>query len=189
MTSIDWQWKIKETIERIRTRYDFIGHITGAPFISVIYPTDVESALFKEWHIQIKALDHNAQVISINVLDITHQVLNEIGIRNVLDVINNPMPGSDTKAELGHLWIDAIAKTLNDSLVGIRDVKPVISLEKLSALYPAAGPRDLMQYLWDSIQTTLSCPVIVFIPGVLKGPRTYSFLGKKDEFMYRGDIL
>ena len=29
MSSHDWRWKIGEAIERIRTRYDYIGRKTG----------------------------------------------------------------------------------------------------------------------------------------------------------------
>ena len=64
-----------------------------------------------------------------------------------------------------------------------------VSLEHLAALHPVAGPRDVMQQLWDSAQSALDGPVVVFIPGSLRGPRTYSFLDDKSEFMYRGDLL
>ena len=46
-----------------------------------------------------------------------------------------------------------------------------------------------MQHLWDSAQSTLNGPVIVLIPGHTVGPRTYAFVGNRDEFMYRGDLL
>ena len=63
------------------------------------------------------------------------------------------------------------------------------SLQRLAALYPAAGPRDVMQRLWDSNQSPLDGPVVVLVPGHVVGPRTFSFVGKTDEFMYRGDLL
>ena len=46
-----------------------------------------------------------------------------------------------------------------------------------------------MQQLWDSAQSALEGPVIVLIPGSLRGPRTYAFLDDRNEFMYRGDLL
>jgi len=56
-------------------------------------------------------------------------------------------------------------------------------------LYPAAGPRDVMQRLWDSAQSALNGPVVVMIPGHVLESRTYRFVGERDEFMYRGDLL
>ena len=44
-----------------------------------------------------------------------------------------------------------------------------MSLERLAALYPAAGPRDVMQRLWDSAQSLLNGPVVVLIPGHVDG--------------------
>jgi hypothetical protein len=46
-----------------------------------------------------------------------------------------------------------------------------------------------MQQLWGSAELTLDGPVVVLIPGYIDGTRTYSFLGEKVEFMYRGDLL
>ena len=64
----------------------------------------------------------------------------------------------------------------------------MISLERLAALCPVIGPRDVMQTLWDS-PDALRGPVTALIPGRLEGPRTYTFVDKKREFMYRGDLL
>ena len=52
MSSHDWRWKIGEAIERIRTRYDYIGRKTGAPFLALVYPPEAEPAVLKEWHTQ-----------------------------------------------------------------------------------------------------------------------------------------
>ena len=59
----------------------------------------------------------------------------------------------------------------------------------MAALYPAAGPRAVMQRLWDSAQSALNGPVVVLIPGHSVGARTYAFVGDRNEFMYRGDLL
>jgi hypothetical protein len=58
-----------------------------------------------------------------------------------------------------------------------------------AALYPVAGPRFLLQQLWDLYSQIIHCPVVVFIPGRLLEQRVYLFLNTKEEFMYRGDIL
>ena len=48
--SDDWRRKIAEAAERVRTRYGHIGRKTGAPFLAVVYPPEVESAALREWH-------------------------------------------------------------------------------------------------------------------------------------------
>ncbi len=113
----------------------------------------------------------------------------EIGAANIVSSMDDPMPGSDPQAELGGLWVSAVAEGVESRLSGPGKGKPVVGLERLAALYPAAGPRDVMQRLWDSSQSVLNGPVVVLIPGQIVGSRTYSFVGKRDEFMYRGDLL
>ena len=34
----DIAWKIKEAVARIKERYHFIGHQTGAPFLAIVFP-------------------------------------------------------------------------------------------------------------------------------------------------------
>jgi hypothetical protein len=65
----------------------------------------------------------------------------------------------------------------------------VVVLERLAALYPATGPRAVMQALWDSEQSSLDGPVVVLIPGRIEEPRVYAFVNQQRELMYRGDIL
>ena len=113
----------------------------------------------------------------------------DIGPENIVGSLADPMPGSDPQAELGHLWINAVADAVKARLAEPGDGKPVACMERLAALYPAAGPRDVMQILWDCAQSSLDGPVIVLIPGHIVEARTYSFLGCRDEFMYRGDLL
>lgn len=189
MSHGDWRWQITEAIERIRTRYDFIGRKTGAPFLAVVYPPEVEDAVLNEWHTQCQTLQRELDVHSINLLDVTQSVVNDIGAVNIVDAINNPMPGSNPESEIGRLWIDAVLNTVKVSLESKRNVNSVVILEKLAALYPAAGPRDIMQTLWDNPNFSLTGPVVVLIPGYHRGFRTYSFLGLRDEFMYRGDVV
>ena len=119
----------------------------------------------------------------------TQKVVDEIGAANIVASMADPMPGSDPQSELGELWVTAIAGVVENRLSQQGGSKPVVSLERLAALYPAAGPRDVMQRLWDSAQSVITGPVVVMIPGRVVGPRTYRFLGVRDEFMYRGDLL
>ena len=189
MSSRDWRWKIGEAVERIRTRYDYIGRKTGAPFLALVYPPEVEVALHKEWQTQTKALRPEFAVRMIDTLDVTQKVLSDIGAENVVASLDDPMPGSDPQSELGQLWVKSVAEAVQATLSKSGMGRPVASLQRLAALYPAAGPRDVMQRLWDSNQSTLDGPVVVLIPGHVVGPRTFSFVGKHDEFMYRGDLL
>lgn len=189
MTGSDWRWKIGEVAERLRTRYEHIGRKTGAPFLAIVYAPDAEASVLREWHAVADSLRPDIDVRTVDVLDLTQTVLAEIGTANVVAALKDPMPGSDPASELGRMWIDAAAEHIKQRLSAAGTGKPVISLERLAALYPAAGPRDLMQVLWDSTQSELMGPVVVFIPGEFNGTRTYSFLGEREEFMYRGDLL
>ena len=84
MSSHDWRWKIGEAIERIRTRYDYIGRKTGAPFLALVYPPEAELAVLKEWRTQTSALRPEFDVRTIDTLKITQQVLSAIGTENYL---------------------------------------------------------------------------------------------------------
>jgi hypothetical protein len=146
-------------------------------------------AVLKEWRTQCSTMAGDIDVRAIDVMDETQRVVSEIGAANIVASMADPMPGSDPQSELGELWITAIADVVKRRLSDDGGKKPVVSLERMAALYPAAGPRDVMQRLWDSTQSELSGPVVVMIPGRVVGPRTYRFLGIRDEFMYRGDLL
>jgi hypothetical protein len=189
MSGSDWRWKIGEVAERLRTRYEHIGRKTGAPFLAFVYPPEAEASVLREWHTVTDSLRPDIDVRSINVIEVTQDILNGIGAEEVVAAIRDPMPGSDPTSDLGRMWIDAIANRVKVRLSEPGDGKPVVSLEYLAALFPAAAPRDLMQILWDSAQSELDGPVVVLIPGESDGTRTYSFLGKINEFMYRGDLL
>jgi len=189
MSGRDWRWKIGEVIERLRSRYHHIGRKTGAPFLAVVYPSEAQTAVLAEWRTQINALQPEFYVRTIDMLNVTQGVVSEIGAENIVDSLDDPMPGSDPIAELGQLWIKSIVDAVQDAFKNSSAKKPVVSLEGLAALYPAIGPRDVMHSLWDCNQEILKGPVIVFIPGVLQGPRTYNFMDLRKEFMYRGDLL
>jgi len=46
-----------------------------------------------------------------------------------------------------------------------------------------------MQALWENEKSVLEIPVTVLVPGTLKEASTYSFLNRRDEFLYRGEII
>jgi len=189
MMGRDWRWKIGEAIDRIRTRYAHIGRATGAPFLGVVYAPEQEPAVLSEWHTQIKLLKPDFDVCSVNVLDVTQKVVVDLGAENIVDSMSDPMPGSDPATELGHLWITAVVQASQEALGRSSSGHPVVSLEKMAAIHPAAGPHDVMQALWDNQRASFDGPVVMLIPGRSTGPRTYDFLGVKPEFMYRGDLL
>jgi len=189
MMQDDWKWKIGEAITRIQTRYDFIGRTTGVPFLAIVYPVSAEVAFLREWRTQTRALQPDVEVKTIDVLAITQSVLSDIGIENVVDSLNDSEWAGSATEDLARLWVSAIADEVRRKMTEGSSGKPVLSVEHISALYPASGPWDVMQRLWNDADSPLDCPVIVLIPGVLTGSRHYRFLNKKDEFMYRGDLI
>lgn len=186
---IDWSWKLREAIEAIRTRYDHIGRKTGAPFLAVVYPPEAELAVLKEWHTQTAALSPEFDIRTVNVLDVTMAVVKEHGASTIVSAIAEPMPGANPEADLGGMWVNAVVEAVNSAAAASRQGRPVVVLESLAALYPAVGPRDVMQKLWDNDQSSLNCPVVVLIPGTLVERKVFSFLNQREELMYRGDIL
>jgi len=115
--------------------------------------------------------------------------LADLGCENLVASFKEPMPGSDPEVDLGHLWVRAIGAEIKRAVTVPTGTRIVIVLEHLAALFPASGPRALMQELWDSEQSSLEGPVVVLIPGTLHQSRVYSFVNQREEFMYRGDIL
>jgi hypothetical protein len=189
MTAVDWGWKLREAFERLKTRYEHIGRKTGAPFLAIVYPPEAHEAVLKEWRTLAGTLGDDYDICTIDVLDVTMAVVSDIGSESVVATIAAPMPGSDPQGELGSMWTDALATKVRQVAGESSDRKRVIVLENLAALHPAAGPRAVMQKLWDTEQSSLDGPVVVLIPGTLVEPRVYSFVDCREELMYRGDIL
>jgi hypothetical protein len=185
----DWEWKIREATDRIRTSYDHIGRKTGAPFLAIVYPADAERGFLKEWHTQASALGPAFVFHAVDVLEATACVVRQFGAQALVDLMKEPMPGSDPTSELGSLWTGAVAAAVRQAFQQAGTGRPVVVLERLAALYPASSPRAVMQALWDSSQAELNGPVVLLIPGVLVEARVYYFVGQVEEFMYRGDIL
>ena len=187
---VDWGWKLREAVEAIKNRYDHIGRKTGAPFLGIVYPPEAEIAVLREWHTMAASLQPEFDIRTIDVLAVTKTVIEELGGENIVNAISHPMPGSSPETELASMWIAALEEKVKECGTNPPPQgKIVIVLESLAALYPATGPRDLMQRLWDQNQTFLSGPVVVLIPGTLIERKVYSFLNQRDELMYRGDIL
>lgn len=185
----DWEWKLREAAERVRARYEHIGRKTGAPFLAVVYPPEVERSVLREWHTLAGTLEPELSVHTVDVLDATARVVDQFGARTLVDSMSDPMPGSDPTSELGSMWTSAVVGAVRDAAARPGKGRPVVVLERLAALYPASGPRAVMQALWDSDHAALEGPVLLLIPGILVEARVYRFVGQVEEFMYRGDIL
>ena len=185
----EWAWKIHEAADRIRNRYSTIGKSTGAPFLAVVYPPEVQAAVDKEWKTLVKAMGDEFDIRTIDVQEVTMSVIKDLGLELITGSLENPMPGSNAETELGHLWVSSVAKAIRENAPDSTKPKMVVVLQNLAALYPVAGPRALMQELWESDEQLFDGPILFFIPGTLKEPRVYSFLNLKEEFMYRGDVL
>jgi hypothetical protein len=185
----DWEWKLREAAERVRTRYEHIGRKTGAPFLAIVYPPDSERSVLREWRTLAATLEPEFSMRTVNVLDVTARVVERFGAQTLVDSISDPMPGSDPISELGFMWTSSVVAAVREAVVRPGNGRPVVVLEQLAALYPASGPRAVMQTLWDSDHAALEGPVVLLIPGALVDARVYHFLGQVEEFMYRGDIL
>ncbi len=187
----EWRWKLREAVGRIRTRYDHIGRKSGAPFLAVVYPPEAERAVLREWRTLIGTLAPEFDVRTVDVLEVTSSVVRKFGAETLVEAINDPMPGSDPESELGTMWTTAVAARVREAALKQGVGRPVVVLEHLAALYPASGPRAVMQALWEGDHSTLEGPVVLLIPGILLEARVYQFVGDaaKEEFMYRGDIL
>jgi hypothetical protein len=185
----DWGWKLREAVERVRTRYEHIGRKTGAPFLAVVYPPAAERSVLREWRTLAATLEPEFSVHAIDLLAVTARVVAEFGARTVVQTMHDPMPGSDPESELGAMWTNAVVAAVRHAFGQRGAGRPVVVLERLAALYPASGPRAVMQSLWDGNHAALNGPVVLLIPGILVEARVYRFLGLVEEFMYRGDLL
>lgn len=185
----DWGWKLQEAADRIRTRYDHIGRKTGAPFLAIVYPPEAERQALKEWRTLARTLEPDFSVRTVDVLDVTTRVVRRFGADALVAAMVDPMPGSDPTTELGELWTKEVAQTVREEAAKPGNGRPVVVLERLAALYPASSPRAVMQTLWDSAHAALDGPAVLLVPGLLIEARVYAFVGKVQEFMYRGDIL
>ncbi|MBP6473467.1 MAG: hypothetical protein KBE23_24855 [Chloroflexi bacterium] len=184
----DWRWKIDEALKRIQERYAYVGSKTGASLLAVVYPPEVETAVFHEWSAQTARLGPQYDLQTVDVLSITVQTVAKLGSDHIVASIANPMPGSNPEAALGKMWVTAVTRQIHTYLDNSPKERPVVVLQNVAALYPATTPRNLLQNLWDNPKP-LRGPVIILIPGQLIESRVYKFLNKETELMYRGDII
>lgn len=154
-----------------------------------MYAPEIERAFLKEWHTLAATLDPEFSIRTVDVLAVTACVVRHFGAESLVDLIKNPMPGSDPTSELGSMWTNAVARRVHEAASKSGPGRPVVVVERLAALYPVSGPRALMQTLWDSDRSAIEAPIVLLIPGVLIEARVYRFVGQVKEFMYRGDIL
>lgn len=188
--SVDWADKLRHAIERITKRYEHIGRKTGAPFLAIVYPPDSEREVLKEWKTLTDSLCSDYDFREVDVMALTAAEVEKHGVENIATLLENPMPGSNAESELGQMWVTAVANAVKEkSQKSDKSRRLVVVLRGLAALYPATGPRVVMQTLWDSQQSVLDGPVVVLVPGSLVDSRVYSFLNLREEFMYRGDVL
>ena len=190
MTDVDWGWKLREAVERIKTAYAHIGRSSGAPILAIVYPPEQEIAVLKEWHTLMASLAGSFDVRTIDALEVTMHALDEFGTAAVISTFKDPMPGSDPQAELGRRWVDAVEAKIHElAALPANGAVPLVVVERLAALYPAASPTAVMQAVWDTQGAALDTVVVFLIPGTLVQPRVYSFLNRREEFVYRGDVL
>jgi hypothetical protein len=189
MSTLDWKRRMREAATRLRDHYHAIGLATGAPFLGVLYPPALEVAVLTEWRTQLGALGPDYEFVEVDALKSTQHVLATIGTSHIVESLADPMPGSDPQSDLAREWIRALVQDVHEAHAGARAQRPVVTITRLAALYPAAGPRAVMQELWDSDQAVLKRPVVLLIPGSHRGTRSYSFLDLREELMYRGDLL
>src|ERR1019366_9367609 len=114
MTEVDWGWKLREAVERIKTAYAHIGRSSGAPILAIVYPPDQEIAVLKEWHTLTASLGSSFDVRTIDALEVTSLAVQEFGVEAVVANLADPMPGSDPNAELGRHWVRAIAARIHE---------------------------------------------------------------------------
>ena len=190
MNEVDWCWKLREAVDRIKTAYAHIGRGSGAPILAIVYPPEQEIAVLREWHTLLASLAGSFDVRSVDVLEASMRVVEEFGVDTIVSNFEDPMPGSDPQAELGRQWVDNIAAKIHElSMHASGAALPLVVVERMAALYPAATPRSVMQAVWDTEKASLDTVVVFLIPGTLIQPRVYSFVNKHQEFMYRGDVL
>ena len=89
----DWEWKLREATERVRTRYDHIGRKTGAPFLAIVYPPESERSVLREWHTLAATLEPEFSVRTVDVLDVTARVVDKFGAASLVDSMRDPDAG------------------------------------------------------------------------------------------------
>jgi hypothetical protein len=151
VSEVDWGWKLREAVDRIKSAYAHIGRSSGAPILAIVYPPEQEIAVLKEWHTLMASLAGSFDVRAVDALEVTMRVVDEFGVDTIVSNFEDPMPGSDPKAELGRQWVESIAADIHKlSAHSSGGALPLVVVERTAALYPAATPRSVMQAVWDT---------------------------------------
>jgi len=190
MSEIDWKKRIGEAVERFTADYDSIGRKSGSPLLAIVFPPSYEREVLREWKIQIDPHSKKFEFLELDVLAITMAQIDTIGIDGIVNILKDPMPGSNAENELGQMWVSAIVDSIRSKYESAdKSRRTIIFLTRLGALYPASGPRMVMQALWDNQMSMLLGPIVFLIPGSQVEARVYRFLDRVEEFMYRGDVV
>src|SRR5262245_31227536 len=112
--AVDWGWKLREAVERVRTRYEHIGRKTGAPYLAIVYPPESERSVFREWRTLTATLEPEFSIRTVDVLDVTTRIVDQFGAHALVDSMGDPMPGSDPTSELGSMWTNAVASAVRE---------------------------------------------------------------------------
>src|SRR5437667_11312942 len=126
----DWEWKLREALDRVRTRYEHIGRKTGAPFLAVVYPPEAERSVLKEWHTLATTLEPEFSVHAVDVLEVTSRVIQQFGAQSLVESMKDPMPGSDPTCELGSMWTNAVATSVREAVARPGTGRPVVVLQR-----------------------------------------------------------
>lgn len=184
-----WKDIVRDAFNDVTSRYDQIGRKTGGRTLSLIISPQAEDLAVKEWKSYLSSVRDEYVFHEVNMLELTVGETENIGLNRVVDLLENPMVGEDPYKALGLVWEDAtIRKVLELCKIEEGGRKPIIYMTKLSALHPATTPKNILQKLWRNIDT-ITAPVVLFLPGTEQEARTYLYLDKIKEYVYRGDII
>ena len=188
LLSRTWKDIVRDAFNDVTSRYDQIGRKTGGRTLSLIISPQSESLAVKEWNAYLSSVQDRFVFHEINMLDITVKETEKIGLDRVVDLLENPMIGEDPNKALGLRWENAAIKRMIEICQEKEDKKVILYMTKLSALHPATTPKNILQKLWNNIDK-ITVPVVLFLPGTEQEARTYLYLDKVKEYVYRGDII
>ena len=104
----NWHWAIDEAMNAITTRYDAIGRTTGVPFLAIIYPPGEERGFWHELEVRLNALSPGIESRYVDLLGLTTRVIEETGIDQVVEVLEDPFLATQAESDLARLWLDAV---------------------------------------------------------------------------------
>jgi len=183
-----WKDVVRDAFNDVISRYDQIGRKTGGRTLSLIISPQAEDLAVKEWKSYISSVRDEFVFHEVDMLELTVEETEKIGLETVVGLLDKPMVGEDPYKALGLVWEDTAIKKVQSLCNVEQGRKPIIYMTKLSALHPATTPKNILQKLWKNIDT-ITAPVVLFLPGTEQEARTYLYLDKIKEYVYRGDII